>query len=661
MADIQPYSLEDAQLLVDDGIHRSESRWRRWNALEEIFRTGQSSGYITAGNIHPRVWTEFPGLDLDTVNLALPYLELIIATAIDRLPRFLVEPYGGGDEAERKARLSESLLKYFWKRMDAQDMARRMVQDMVVLGAGFCKTGWLFEEAEVEKSDDELREALRQLHRAEQQEAILEDRSPKSKEDLFDLIETSTTKTISDEPFLEYVSPYDILLPPTARRLEEARWIAQRYTLPFDEVEANPQFEDEAKEELSLSLQEDYQALRYTTEEKMPRANAARSADPQTAGYSDPAEDPFAEVTLWEFYDMRTRTTKIFQEDSEAALYDGEFPHSHRHPPFVMMRGHEDGGVRIWPFGDLENIAGLQETVNDFNTEQMEHARRAGNKYVVDEDVWTEEFRDLIETGQSDAVAKLNLGDRQLADVFSAVERKPTPPEIFQGKADAQRHMGDVLGLHELQRGGTGPDRMAATTAAIIDEVASSRVAFKKEQVEAALSRAGLHIVLLCQEFLDAPKAIRITGSMGAVAWVDVDQRDISGEFGVSVESGSTQAVSDASRKREAIEIVTGIIPSIAADGYDTEPFWRKALQYYGMDPDRMLKRPKPTNMPGMATPPGQGPANPAGGGAEPGGSPVAGGGQGGPGTGAQQLAGLGELMGGNVQGAAGRPNQSQP
>lgn len=579
MGRVKPYGLKQAQALVKDAVVRAKPRHDVWRALELLYRKGEAVEKLEAHQVPDDLWA-MDGLTLDGINMVLPNVQILLQSAMGHDPEFLVEPWTGGDQAEQEAKTGEELLRYFWRRARGTDVHRSMVQDMVVLGNGFCKVGWSFLEELVERDDDELIDELVDLSAAEEQAADLEEREPRSVSALASQLELTEPTVVQDEPVIEYVSPFDILVPRHARRLDECRWIAQRVVLPIDEIEANPAFSDEAKEGLQPTF----------TEEDRPGSRTSDEGNEVGEGFGGD-DDPFAEATVFEFYDMRTRRMLVFQESAATALYDDELPYGHRHPPFVHLRNFEDGGARFWSFGDVENVAAVQEEFNQYVHEQMSNARRAGNKYAVDDKAYDEDVRKLLESDRSDIAVPLRLGNRNIGDVIQALERQPADPETFQAKNDLVGHMHDVMGINAIQAGAGLGDRASATEAAAMDGTASLRAGDKRYQVEDAAAETGLRMLLLCQEHLDEEMALRIVGPEGRPAWLDVSREDLSGEFGVRVNSGSTQAVNPATRMQRALEVMTEIIPALQEDGYDTHPMWRQALRDYGMDPDRLLQK----------------------------------------------------------------------
>ena len=578
MPKIQPFELKDAQRLVEDAVKRSSSRHNRWRALEHLFRSGQADGSLSAAA--QKAIDETPGLTLDAINLALPHMSMIIASAVDRAPEFIVEPWGGDEAVDQGARAAEEILRYHWKRLNGTDIHRDMVQDMVVVGNGFAKVGWSFVEETFDKDEEELRTELAEMIETERKDALLSRREPRPDEELYELVDQVRSDVVEDEPWLQYVSPYDIFVPATARRLDETRWIAHRIVVPLDEVLSNPAFNNTEN-------------LQSADERDRPEQRASDEKIQGGAG----KEDPFTEVTLYEFYDMRARKLLVFQLNTDKPLFEGDLPYDHRYTPFVHMRNFEDGGTRFWAFGDLENVAAVQLQFNDMVQEQMGNATRSGNKYAVSEEIWDDELKDALESDQPDVVFKVK-GNRPVGDMIQALKREGLSSDVYAAKGELQMHMAEVLGLNDFQTGGVGADRMSATAAAVVDGTATLRASDKRRQVERAVARTGLLLLLLCQENLDQEVALRVVGEDGNVQWLNVDADTIRGEYGISVSSGSTMAVNPATRQQRAIELMTQIIPALGAEGCDTHPLWRRALRDYGLDPDRLLQKLPPQPAP---------------------------------------------------------------
>jgi hypothetical protein len=591
---IKPFELHQAQELVRDAVSRADRRHRRWRVLEGLYRTGSLS---TARTNEAGTLGEFyPELDEHVANMILPHINIIQESVIARDPKLICEPLGGGETAEYNRETSESVLKYFWRRAAATDQLRDATADAVRIGSGFVKIGWSHLEDERDLEDDERQFRAGQLIEEELQTAEREGRFARI-EELEKSVPHTERRVIRSEPFVEYVSPYDVFVPINTRRVEDTRWIVHRLTLPVDEILANPEFdateEEIVRDGMLVNESDEWQAeWRRQTED-------ARGIHGSTLALDT--------ATIWEFYDMRTRRMMVFQLNGSKTLWEGEIPWSHRYPPFVHVRNYTATGNDFWGFGDIDNVAALQDMFNEFLTEQLENARRSGQKYLVRANAVTEELIAALESSESDVVAPVNLPTGEpLEGVIRPVFRQALSGDVYAAKAELEEKMRQVLGINDFQAGGIGADRMSATAAAVVDGVATLRAQSKIASVEKAASAIGNQILLLCQEYLDEPTAIRMTASEGA-RWDEISKEDIYGEFLVSVEGGSTRAINPATREQQGLRTLGDVVPALVQLGYDPTPALRSALRDLGYDPDVMLvpMQQEPQPMPGQGSPEG--------------------------------------------------------
>ena len=575
------YSLDDKRAAVRDAVRRMEPVHQHWRVLESLYRTG-AQRELTAADVNRIMPYPVPGTFLRTVNMILPHLTLLINSVVARDPKLVVTPVGGDtDEIERHAVVAQAVLEYFWKRSFATEVLRDVTQDMVVLGNGFAKVGWSYSETTRDftaEDEDVLVAAAAE---------VLGEMGVEVDDDIMNEIVESVSLTDSlvetDEPYVEYVSPYDIFVPANARRINQSRWIAQRVRLPLEEIKANPLFKKAAVEDLNADT---------------------GFADPDTLQRYEEREEGmpaiFEHVTLYEFYDMRERTLCVFALDGTEALFEGPIPYAHRYPPFVHMRNFNDGGSSFWSFGDVENVAGLQLMTNEIMVAELSDLKRVGNKYFINRQVLTNDVSKALAANVPDQVIPVDLpANLNIGDVLQPVPRLATPSDNFVMEQRLQEYMQRVLGVTDLQLGSmTSANRVPATAAAAVEGASTVRALDKTVNVESACREVGNRILGLCQQFLDTGKAIRIAGP-DAPMWLEVTAEDISGEFSIDTEGGSTQAINPLTRARQGVEMLQGVVPMLAQLGYDPENAIRTALRYMGLDPDHILVRPEPQMAPG--------------------------------------------------------------
>lgn len=577
---LKPYELDQMQGLVRHAVASMDETHQQWRLLEGIYRTGsiQEAQELRVGQLRDFM----PGLSQSVVNLILPHINIITSSVVSRDPLFTAIPYEGGEEAEKNADVVNGIINYFWSRLRVTRELRDSTADAVRLGSGFLKVGWTHLEDETELTEQQRREIALDAYERQRLDSILESSEFSGDIELLESsVPSSTMKVIKSEPFVQYVSPYDIFVPQNARRMEDIDWVVHRVTLPVDEILANPEFgvseEDIIRDGTTVNPADEYQAEW--------RRNADNTNGTQ---FSEIALDT---ATLWEFYDMRTRRLIVFQLEASEPLWEGELPWSHRYPPFVHVRNFTASGNDFWGFGDIENVASIQAMMNEFLTEQIENARRSGQKYLVRKDSLTEELIAALESSESDVVAPVDIPSGEPLDqVIVPVFRAALNNDIYGAKVEMERYIRDVLGINDFQAGGVGADRMSATAAAVVEGVATLRVQDKIMSVEESAAHTGNLILLLCQEYLDEGTAVRIAGVDGAT-WPRVSKSDLYGEFLVSIEGGSLKPINPAAKEEQAMRMLNEIIPALSNLGYDPNPMLRMALRNLGYDPDNMLVR----------------------------------------------------------------------
>lgn len=592
MAKTKGYTLEDKQAAIRDALRRMEPVHLHWQMLESLYRTG-AQREITQLDLNRILPFPVPGSFLRTVNMILPHMTMLINSIAARDPKFVVTPVDGDPYVvERNGSVAKAVLDYYWRRADGTSVLRDMTQDMVVLGNGFCKVGWSYDETTVDRASEDVAVETMDLVAVATElgaEAGL-DMDAETLNDIVESVSLTDQRVDLDEPYVEYVSPYDMFLPADARRLNNSRWVAQRLRVPVEELRANSLFNKKALDNIKPDT---------------------AYADPTVVQHYEMQDqglpEVFAYATVYEFYDMRERTLTVFQLDCEHALYEGEIPYAHRHTPFVHMRNYSDGGSTVWGFGDVENVAGLQLMVNEIMVSEINDLKRVGNKYFINKKVLTPELARALAENRPDQAIPVDLpGNMTLNDVMVPVQRLATPADNFIMEEKLQGYIQRILGISDLQVGSmSSASRVPATAAAAVEGATTTRSLEKLVTVERASREIGTRMLALCQQFMDRDKAIRIAGP-SAITWLQVNADDIDGEFSIEAEGGSTQAVNPMTRARQGLEILNMVVPALANLGYDPEPTLRTALQYMGLNADHMLVRPEQPAMPAQA---GQAPA----------------------------------------------------
>jgi hypothetical protein len=578
------FTLQDKQAAVRDAIRRMEPVHLHWQMLEALYRTG-AQRELTQLDLNRILPFPVPGAFLRTVNMLLPHLTLIINSVAARDPKFVITPLGGDPMViEQNGVIAKAVLDYFWKRSESTGVLRDMTQDMVILGNAFAKVGWAYAENTRDRTSEEIaidtNEILAAANEISTEMGVA--MSAQDLSEMLDAVSLNEQLVETDEPFVEYVSPYDVFVPADARRMNQVRWVAQRIRIPKDEVESNDLFDRQAVKDLKVDSS-------YADESTIHQYDAQPQGLPNA----------FAYVTVYEFYDMKSRTLCVFQIDAERPLFEGPIPYAHRYPPFVHMRNFSDGGSTFWGFGDVENVAGIQLMINEIMISEISDLKRVGNKYFINKKILTPEVARALADDTPDAVIPLDLpGNVSMQEVLQPVQRLATPSDNYMMEGKLQDYVQRILGVSDLQIGAmASASRVPATAAAAVEGATTTRALEKMVSVEKASREIGTRILALCQQFLDEGKAIRIAGPT-APQWLQISAEDIDGEFSVEAEGGSTQAINPATRARQGLELLTNVVPALANLGFNPENAVRTALTYMGLNPDHLLVRPEPQPAP---------------------------------------------------------------
>ena len=182
------------------------------------------------------------------------------------------------------------MVNHQWERYRMQEPFRRAVKDALIVGHGWCKMLWSYEEAEKDLTEEEFALGFQTALVDEQALAEEEDREPASDEDLARQIIASSKQTIVDRPVLERISPHDMFVNPEATSLEDARWVAQRIVRHIDDVKTDPAYSRKARDNAMPGL---------------------TLADPHYARHKENYESNEL-VEVFEFYDLARQTMCTF-------------------------------------------------------------------------------------------------------------------------------------------------------------------------------------------------------------------------------------------------------------------------------------------------------------------------------------------------------------
>jgi hypothetical protein len=293
--------------------------------------------------------------DQAMVNLCFSVMNVVVAAVTTQYPKFTVSPNQIGQDPQ--ATIAEAVLNYAWRHYNCHDEFQAAVIDMCMVGHGWLKVGWRYEEKEETKTltaQEQMGQVAEQMQQAEQAAAMVPaplapvaGGLPTDEEIAEGVAPTQKIMdVIKDDPFVERVSPFDIVVDTEACSIRELRWIAQRSVRDLSDVRDDPAYiavnRHKVEADMSVNGQHDDD---YDTGDNGGLTNQADDDD---------------RVTIWEFYDLANKEWCVFAENGEGFLVKPDKIPTPYDNPFVMYRDHEVPET-FYPIGEIVSVETLQE------------------------------------------------------------------------------------------------------------------------------------------------------------------------------------------------------------------------------------------------------------------------------------------------------------
>ena len=346
-----------------------------------------------------------------------------------------------------------------------------------------------------------------------------------TEEELVGLVPTVTTVPVTDDIFVEHLSPFDVFVDPEARRMEDVRWIARRRVLPLEEVLDNPAYRNKR------NLQAD---TPFPSVEGVPKP-------PGIPGYQEgqtihPPEHE--RVTLWEYYNLKERTVCAFTLNHDRFLMEADWLMPFEGSPFIPMVDYVVPDS-LWGFGEVKLIESLQVELNKTRTQIIVHNKRFNRKLLYKERALDDRGKAALASRVDGAMIPV-INDEDLKDVVLPVPDSPLPADRYQINNIIEGDITAITGISDYERGAYNNVRRTATEASIIMDASSLRQQDKLRRIEDAATEVGRRMKALAQTFYDSERWILITGA-GWQMPIRFTREDIEGEYDISVDAGSTE------------------------------------------------------------------------------------------------------------------------
>jgi hypothetical protein len=539
--------------------------------------------------------------DQAMVNLAFSIQNTVVASVTTQYPKFTVSPNVIGQDAQ--ATIAEAVLNYCWRHYGFHAEFQAAVNDMCMLGHGWLKVGWRYRE-ETETVTLSPEEQMAEVMEIEAQAEEMATQFPGAASELptDEEVAENVTPTrkvanvVEDDPFVERVSPFDIVIDPEACSWRELRWIAQRSIRDLEDVRNDSSYDARARHKVQADM-------------SIGRRDDAYDDDRVDAAFVNEDDE---RVTVWEYYNIVDHEWCVFAENGEGFLVKpGPTPTPFGNP-YVMFRDYDVPDC-FYPMGEIESVETLQEELNKTRTQQIHARKQYVRKFIAREASLGARAREALASEIDGDVAFITDDDRPLTDVIVPAPSLSFDPNLFNNHS--QQIITDlqmVTGLSDYQFGQMPDTRRLATEAMAVEGATNARASFKLSRIEKLLADVGRYLLQVLQQFMDAQRAARVSGPGGEMLFTFTPE-DIQGEFDFQVEAGSTQPKNDMIRRQEAVTLFNTLAPFMGTLVNPNELIRYLLQQGYDIkNVERFMMAPAP--MPGMPGQPGlAGPPMPGG------------------------------------------------
>jgi len=557
---------EDTKRRID-----AATRWRDemgydnlWRRMTDLYR----GKHWPRGSVTPE--------DMITVNLAFSTINVIAPSVSVNHPKIVVTP--NSEENQDRAAFVEAVVNHLWRHHDFRKPFRRAVKDFLIFGHSWVKVGWQFLEQERTLSDAErdemLEEALGEADAFASEDPILAGGLPTDEEMAANIPQTAMM-VVEDQPFVERISPFDVLIDPEATCIEDAKWIAQRIVRPLEAARTDRRYKASARKNLSAD------SLLYSM--------YSVSTRQEQEEYLDTEE----RCVVYEYYDIAENTLSVLPQSGDQFLIDPiAMPYAYGQP-FVMMRNYDIPDY-FYPMGDLEALESLQQELDKTRSQMMNARKRYARKYLYHERSFGPEGREALESDTDGRLVPVVDENKPLGETVVPMPQTPLSPEIYNMSEIVEADINTVSGVSEYARGQMPEIRRTATEASIIADAGNARAADKLATVELAIAQIGRRVIQLMQQFMTGEQMAQVADKGGSL-FVPYGRDDITGEYDFSVEAGSTQPINDTIRKQQAVSLLNALAPLVGTV-IDPQALAKHVLSNgFGIkDPDKFMMQQQP-------------------------------------------------------------------
>ena len=525
----EPKSGKDAASLWHTRLERAvEFRDKHWNGP----KTWRAANRLVKGD-HWKDKKDPDSLDSDTpddkikVNVAGSVAQDFEAYLMRRPPSFTGEAAENAED-QTAAEMQGNLLNYFWREQRMQKQAKRAVRDMINLGHGIIRTGWIQELVESINPNRDGKVEYRDIIKAEM-------------------------------PVIKRVSPFRFVFSEEASEydLESARWCAEMLLMPLGDMMASKKYANDKtgakiiNKIKSGSISPSF----YKSDDGKEARDAIRAVLDE-----DEADEELGSklVVIYDVWDKKHNAHfHIMAGVNEDFLFYEEWPYPYLDGFPYIMGSYIELNDTHYAKGLMIELQDQQHELNRIRTAQFQHRRKLGRSlYMVLEAVNDSELTKLRTGKDGDAIKVPHMS------AISRVEQPTLSAESYRMEEIIKEDIRQLSGQNAMMAGAGLPSR---TSAAEVNKRASYSEMKMEDRIMAVddlILRVGTQVLQHAKANMKKEKVIRIMGAWGN-EWVTMTPEDIRAEVDLNLISTSTPKGETDLEKSTATNLVNMVLQQL--------------------------------------------------------------------------------------------------
>ena len=406
-----------------------------------------------------------------------------------------------GITTRAQAKVAEQALEVEWLRCKVQEKTDDAAKDSLIAGIGYALVDYEYEDEteEVDKSDEELQDevsaALIEKYGTDSPDVPEEELAAFAQGISDKKDETTVTR---DRVVVEYLPHDEVFFDPEAKHWRDLRWVAQRFEIPLEDVEADPDITPAAKAGLK----------RDSTLNKEWRASSPDKPMPEEE-----------RIILWKIWDLPNGTWCVFGENHDKLLKEGVNPYSFhldledRNPIVPLILRTNPG--EVVGISDVEAMRPSIDEANINRSNLTTFVDRFKTKVVARQETLTDAGKSALRSQEHGAVVEVTTDVSQIRPL----DMPSLPQEAWSQDAKALSDADQSIGLNEILQGMMPVGKKTATAMNQFQAATETRHSEKRNHMERFYRSIGRRMLNLMQVLYEEPRITRMVESEGDVLW----------------------------------------------------------------------------------------------------------------------------------------------